>query len=158
MKIKRTGDKPMLSPGFPSEDAIVSAPLSPLFQPRTTHARASPSAFASVLIYDDANPLHNEGNDKYSAREKEHKPRKEAKMNTSPTSDRPWEEGPVKPRKSGRSMSTSQDNHTFAFDGPSPDDIVLNARKKFGRKNLASATSAMPPNAPAPTGKSLVSS
>jgi len=151
MKIKRAADKPVLSPGFPSEDAIVSAPLSPLFQSTSTHARASPSAFASVLIYDDVNPPHNEGKNKYSAGGKERKP-KEVKMIISHTSDQPLEETPVKPRKSKH--STSKDNNTFAFDGPSPDDIVLNARKKSGLKNFASATL---PNASAATGKSLVS-
>lgn len=154
MKIKRAGDKPVLSPGFPSEDAIVSAPLSPLFQPTTTHARASPSAFASVLIYDAANSPHNKGND--SRRRKEHRSGKEAIVHHTP--DQPLEQRIAKPRKSNHSASPSQDNNTFAFDGPSPDDIVLNARKKSGSKNFAPSASHTSPNASAASGKSLVSS
>ena len=152
MKIKRVGDKPVLNPGFPSEDAIVSAPLSLLFQPTTTHARASPSAFASVLIYDSANSPHNEGKDKDSERRKEHKPRKEAKAISHPTSDQLMEQHIAKPRKS---TIASQGNSTFAFDGPSPDDIVLNARKKSGLKN---SIPHMSPNASAASGKSHLSS
>lgn len=144
MKIKRAGDKPVLSPGFPSEDAIVSAPLSPLFQPTTTHARASPSAFASVLIYDAANSPHDEGNDNDSKRRKEHRPRKEAKTIAHHTSDQPLEQRIAKPRKSKHSTFTSQDNNIFAFDGPSPDDIILNARKKSGSKKVASTASGKP--------------
>jgi hypothetical protein len=158
MKIKRAGDKPVLSPGFPSEDAIVSAPLSPLFQPTTTHARASPSAFASVLIYDAANSPHDEGNDNDSRRSKEHRHRKEAKAIAHHTSDQPLDQRIAKPRKSKHSTFTSRDNNTFAFDGPSPDDVVLNARKKSGSKFFASAASHTSSNASAASGKSLASS
>jgi len=155
MKIKRVGDKPVLNPGFPSEDAVVSAPLSLLFQPTTTHARASPSAFASVLIYDAANSPHNEGKDKDSEGRKERRPRKEAKAISHRASDQLLEQGIAKPRKS---TITSQDKSTFAFDGPSPDDIVLNARKKSGLKNSTSAAPHISPNASAASGKSLISS
>ncbi|KIM45904.1 hypothetical protein M413DRAFT_23715 [Hebeloma cylindrosporum] len=152
MKIKRAGDKPLLNPGFPSEDAIVSAPLSPLFQPTTTHARASPSAFASVLIYDAANSPCNEGKDKNSKKRKEHMHKKEGTTIAQRTSDQPLEQRIAKPRN-----YAFTDNNTFAFDGPSPDDIIFNARKKSGLKNLASPASHTSPNASAPSGKSLSS-
>ncbi|KAH9482959.1 hypothetical protein JR316_0005059 [Psilocybe cubensis] len=113
LKIKRAGEKTPINSGFPSEDDG-APPISPIFLPGTTRARASPSAFASVLIHDESNSK-DRGKDKEARRKNKDKERHGKPPKTSPKH---------------ASQTASQTSKVFAFDGPSPDDIVFNARKK----------------------------
>ncbi|KAF9569400.1 hypothetical protein CPC08DRAFT_701894 [Agrocybe pediades] len=112
LKIKKANEK-IQSPGFPSEVEIPSS-ISPIFQPKTSHARASPSAFASVLISDNMNSSKDTKGDKEGKRKKKEKKEKKEK----PT------------KKSSKQGTEKGSSPPFTFDQPSPDDIVLNARKK----------------------------
>jgi hypothetical protein len=136
MKIKRASDKSGIVPEPPLEEQIMPPPP-PLFQLESTYVSASPSAFASVLILDN---LHNH-QDKNTTEDNhgDHKHKKESvsarnsvrdgSTNSHPHSDK------SKPTNSFRHDSTS-----FAFDVPSPDDIVFNARKRSGFRDAASAS------------------
>jgi len=113
MKIKRATEKAPQSPGFPSEEELASS-ISPIFQPKASHARASPSAFASVLMNDNSTLSEDKRREKdVKLKKKEKKEKKE-----NPTKN---------PSKQSSDNASTQ---VFTFDRPSPDDIVLNARKK----------------------------
>lgn len=100
----------------------------PIFSPKTTRSRASPSAFASLLTDDDL-PLPQVGDlspphRHRSKAEREHKHRKERgdpeKVKRHKHKERDVVPLPPAPLPSLRG---------FAFDVPSPDDIVFNARR-----------------------------
>ncbi|KAL1946589.1 hypothetical protein VTO73DRAFT_14693 [Trametes versicolor] len=100
----------------------------PIFSPKTTRSRASPSAFASLLTDDDL-PLPQVGDFSpphrhRSKAEREHKHRKERgdpeKVKRHKHKERDVVPLPPAPLPSLRG---------FAFDVPSPDDIVFNARR-----------------------------
>ena len=132
MKIKRAGDKSGTVSELPPEEQIMPPPP-PLFQSMSTHASASPSAFASVLILDtlqDKNMTEdNHGNDKY-------KKDKASVRQTGSTDSHPHYS--VKPK---RTSSLSHDPTPFSFNVPSPDDIVFHARKGSGFRDVTSASS-----------------
>lgn len=125
IKVQRAGQKP-ISPGFPSEEEIFTPPVPPLFFPSSS-ARATPSAFASVLISDlDPSSVKDKGKDKnVKRRSKDHERRKKEKSEGTSVDSHPH-----RTRKHKSSWKESADHaRPFAFDGPSPDDIVINARK-----------------------------
>jgi len=139
MKIKRAGDKSATAPEFPPEEQFIPSPP-PLFQSKSTDARASPSAFASVLILDN---LHNH-QDKITTKNGQgsHKHKKE-KMSTGKTvRDGSTNSTPHYSRKSKHANSPSHSAEgliPFAFDVPSPDDIVLDARKGSGLRDVVAS-------------------
>ncbi|KAJ7179425.1 hypothetical protein C8R46DRAFT_1211987 [Mycena filopes] len=116
MKIKKAQEKQQPSPVAP--EAPPPPPIPPMFLPKANRTRASPSAFASLLV-DDAMPSGTaDAEARRSAQLKKLKGKEPA----------------------ARHAHRSQRNHPtqvpdlfeaggFAFDGPSPDDIVLNARR-----------------------------
>lgn len=135
-KIQRAGKKPV-SPGFPSEEEIVTPPLSPLFLPNSS-ARGSPSAFASVLI-SDLDSAKAKGKKDAKRKSKDHGRKKEAEKVESPSDSHPH-----RSRKNKTPKVTSVETtgpRPFSFDGPSPDDIILDARKgtSLGQKSTSSA-------------------
>ncbi|KAF8165067.1 hypothetical protein B0H34DRAFT_793499 [Crassisporium funariophilum] len=159
MKIKRAGEK-AFSPGFPSEDEIIP-PISPIFQPGWTHGRASPSAFASVLVHDHLVHQDNKGKSKEARhRRDERKRAKEEKSSSSNVLSSSVDSHPHRSRKhrhpDSPSLNPAMSTH-FDFDGPSPDDIVLNARKGtiLGQKASGSASTS---RISAGAGKSVLSS
>ncbi|KAJ7507449.1 hypothetical protein B0H11DRAFT_123883 [Mycena galericulata] len=125
MKIKKAQEK------HQPEPIVLEAPppsIPPMFLPKTSRTRASPSAFASLLI-DDA--LSSDASDT-EARQiaKQHKLKQ--KRETRHQSRRhPPAPVPDLFTPSG-----------FAFDGPSPDDIVLNARRDTSLAQTRKAPSA----------------
>ena len=148
IKIKRAGDKSGVASEFPPEQ--IMPPPSPLFQSKSTQARASPSAFASVLILDN---LHNP-QDKHTSKDGygDHKRKKEEASTGKTVRDGSTNGLPRhshKP-KHANSSSHSEGPTPFAFDVPSPDDIVLNARKGSSLRDVASAS----PKSSAGAGKS----
>jgi hypothetical protein len=139
-KIQRAGKKPV-SPGFPSEEEIVTPPLSPLFVPNSS-ARGSPSAFASVLI-SDFDSAKEKGKKDSRRKSKEHGRKKEAEKVESPSDSHPHRSRKHKHSSKATSAEATSDHpRPFAFDGPSPDDIVLSARKgtSLGKKSTPSST------------------
>jgi len=127
MKIQRAGKKPV-SPGFPSEEEIVTPPLSPLFLPNSS-ARGSPSAFASVLI-SDLDSAKDKGKKGAKRKSKEQGHKREAEKVESPSDSHPHRSRKHKHSSKTTSPEATRDRpRQFTFDGPSPDDIVLNARK-----------------------------
>ena len=140
MKIKRAGDKSTAAPESPPEEPIMPS-LSPLFQSKSTHACASPSAFASVLVLDNLH-IHqdqsttNDGHGGYK--------HKKEKVSVGKTvRDGSINNHPHRLHKSKHADSPTYDTEDlapFAFNVPSPDDIVLNARKGSGLRNVASAS------------------
>lgn len=129
MKVQRAGKK-AVSPGFPSEEEIVTPPppLSPLFLPNSS-ARGSPSAFASVLISDPDSAQDN-GKKDAKRKGKGHRRKREAEKVESPSDSHPQRSRKHKHSSKPTSAEAITDRPPpFAFDGPSPDDIVLNARK-----------------------------
>jgi len=115
MKIKKAHEKHHSEP-TPIE-AHVSPSVPPLFLPKPTRTRASPSAFAS-LLFDDLLTYSEVKDRSRDARRKSKGKNKEKASKAfgdpgSPISD----EAEGKPK------------HAFGFDVPSPDDIVFNARR-----------------------------
>ncbi|KAG5644568.1 hypothetical protein DXG03_008142 [Asterophora parasitica] len=159
-KIRRAHEKQQHSSPPREEEEAHPEPVSPIFYPKSSaHVCASPSAFASLLVDDPLMP--SEDKDKTSAsrrREKEHRHRAELE-NDSPERrrhrSRKYRHEPPVPIPSTSSG--------FSFDGPSPDDVVLNARRgtslaqqKTAKERekalkkaagLASASSSRPPSA-----------
>ena len=103
----------------------------PMFTPMNMQSRASPSAFASLLLSDESSPLEAKSPKKHkeSTRAREHrevveKPRRRTHKRT----EIPLPPGP---------KSSSRD---FAFDVPSPDDIVFRARSGTSLAHRSSST------------------
>jgi hypothetical protein len=121
MKIKKAQEKHQPVPVAP-EAPPPSIP--PIFLPKPTRTRAAPSAFASLLIDDipDDEATRLAKQRKLKGKQPE-EPRHRSKG-----------KHPKIPDLSGPGG--------FAFDGPSPDDIVLNARRDTA---LAQQTRKPPP-------------
>ena len=132
MKIKRAGDKS--GTDLPPEEPIMLPP-SPLFQSKSTQARASPSAFASVLVLDN---LHDH-QDKNMTKDDhgDHKHKKEKVPARRAIRDGSTNNHPHHSHKLKHTISLSHDPTPFAFNVPSPDDIVFNARKGSAFKDVA---------------------
>jgi hypothetical protein len=136
MKIKRASDKSGTVSEFPPEEPIMPPP-SPLFQSKSTHVRASPSAFASVLILDN---LHDhQDKDMTKVDHGDHKHKKEKVPARKTIRNGSTNSHPHHSHKLKHTNSLSHDPTPFTFDVPSPDDIVFNARKGSAFK-VASAS------------------
>ena len=134
MKIKRAGDKSGPASELPPE--LIMPPSSPLFQSKSTQARASPSAFASVLL----DNLHDH-QDKNMTKDDHggHKHKKEKVPARKSIRDESTNNYPHHSHKVKHTNSLSHDLTPFAFNVPSPDDIVFNARKGSAFKDVASS-------------------
>jgi len=145
MKIKRASEKPF-SPGFPTEEEVTTPPLSPLFMPNTSQARASPSAFASILIHDPISRQDKSKEKDSKRKKKEHGQKKEKDNAFATPSETSLDSHPHRTRKhkhpSKSPAEGDSSSRPFTFDGPSPDDVVLNARKgtALGQKSSSSAS------------------
>lgn len=112
LKSRKAHEKPDPKPAA-IEDAPPVTP--PMFLAKATRTRASPSAFASLLV--DESLTHHGFKDKGKGKEKDP---------GSPVLDED------KHRSQGHTHSRSSNGRMpqlFAFDSPSPDDMVLNARR-----------------------------
>jgi hypothetical protein len=127
MKIKKAAGKQR-----PEPEEDVSTPLaSPMFSPEPSRTRASPSAFASLLVDDVLTTP--KGNETL------HNPAKESRLGEK--QGRPsalFSEDSVDFHESYRNRARKHRHLRspdfspplgFAFDSPSPDDIVFNARR-----------------------------
>ncbi|KAF9057448.1 hypothetical protein BJ165DRAFT_33338 [Panaeolus papilionaceus] len=142
MKVKRGETQQPMSPAILSAGEISSFG-SPLFH-SSNRARASPSAFASVLIHD--NIILYEGKGTEADRQETSPKKKKKKAQRSPEFLSDHEHGSPTKLKSknniqAATLSGRQHKPSFAFDVPSPDDIVLNARKGTKLGAIDSSTS-----------------
>jgi hypothetical protein len=126
MKIKKANEQQYAEP----EEEVIAPSVSPIFSSKPSRVRASPSAFASLLIDDILTPSQDK--DKHGASHSQAKEqRKGEKTDGTPgeASVDPHEGHKHRSRrlKDSRSPDLSPP-HGFTFDSPSPDDVVLNAR------------------------------
>ncbi|KAH9938501.1 uncharacterized protein B0H18DRAFT_1205725 [Fomitopsis serialis] len=106
-------------------------PLSPLFSPQAIRSRASPSAFASVLVDETALMTLQDTDDKQTGRRE--RSSSESRSGSS-------KHGSTHSRSEKSKRSSKHDSllppapelaalRGFSFDVPSPDDVVFNARR-----------------------------
>jgi hypothetical protein len=112
LKVKKAGERPVAKSAVEESAETTFTPVSPIFQP-TTRSHASPSAFASVLMREDLVMY------------------KSSRKSRERTSVRDLTE-----ELDARHMNKNQGivpnfvpSSGFAFDSPSPDDLVFNARR-----------------------------
>ncbi|KAJ7228960.1 hypothetical protein GGX14DRAFT_346787 [Mycena pura] len=123
MKIKRGQEKqqPQRMPEAPAPS------IPPMFLPKATRTRASPSSFASLLVDDVSS---SEVGGPYA--------RRTAKQTKEKQSEQ-------RPRHGSRQKHSEEFPEFFvpsgsAFDGPSPDDVVLNARRDTSLAQMRTGT------------------
>ncbi|KZT72702.1 hypothetical protein DAEQUDRAFT_722865 [Daedalea quercina L-15889] len=115
----------------PVPEETSTAPLSPLFSPQVTRSRASPSAFASLLIDDAALTTREDTDSRHSGR---------SGSSSSQSRASSSHHGSTRSRSDKSKRSSKRDSllppapelaslRGFAFDVPSPDDVVFNARR-----------------------------
>lgn len=112
MKVRKNGDKPTLKTPLEFEEPSATS-LSPIFG-SISHSRALPSAFASVLVRDDPLPFES------SRRSSSQRQNGNRGSGSGPASHA---------RKRDVIVSSLIPPSAFAFDSPSPDDIVFSARR-----------------------------
>ncbi|KAJ3977553.1 hypothetical protein EV361DRAFT_660889 [Lentinula raphanica] len=123
------------------EPEVIIVPT--MFLPRSSRSSASPSAFASVLVDVDLinSPQVNAGSSHRGSKGKQ-SISETTQGKSTPDMMRSYHER----RRVPPTLSTSTSASSFAFDGPSPDDIVLNARRgtslshRKDRKDIPSST------------------
>jgi hypothetical protein len=130
MKIKKASE---IQYTKPEEETVVPS-VSPIFYPKSSRVRASPSAFASLLIDDILTPSQDKdehGASHNQAKEQGHQEKTDKTLALSG-------EASVDSHESHRNRARGLKHlkppdfsppHGFAFDSPSPDDIVFNARR-----------------------------
>jgi hypothetical protein len=102
------------------EESYAPPPEMPIFLPRTSgRSRASPSAFASLLVDDVAVPSRKDKD----GRPKDREGRKSRKAEEVPSKRSSRSRAPPDP------TALQVSPNSFAFDVPSPDDVVQSARR-----------------------------
>jgi hypothetical protein len=131
MKSKRAHEKPVYE--APAEEDFhdfgFTPPLSPMFLPKTTRSRALPSAFASLLVDDRLISYDSEDKGMHDYKGKRREDPKDLEASSPIISLSDLAEKPKHRKHSRPQSSLSVSPERFAFDVPSPDDIVLNARR-----------------------------
>ena len=128
MKIRKAHERQNAEASRENEDIPIAIP--PMFEPKSINSRALPSEFASLLISEEQ--LQYVGRPR---NEREHKEtRSETTSDTRRSSRRKHQMHAPPPAHIMQASS--------AFDGPSPDDVVLNARRGTSLGKTMSATSA----------------
>ncbi|KAI0332464.1 hypothetical protein GY45DRAFT_1344655 [Cubamyces sp. BRFM 1775] len=126
MKSKSARNRAEAEPEIePEINPVLEAPM---FSPQTTRSRASPSAFASLLTNNDrGSPEDGHGDRTHRKHHKSHGERRRHKdRGDAPTDNRPQSKDRAIPPFPPALLPSLRG---FAFDVPSPDDIVFNARK-----------------------------
>lgn len=139
LKVKRAGERHVRP--VPVEEEI-TLPVSPIFQAKPTRTRASPSAFASLLIHDIPIPPQDKNDKDWKHREKRDMGAASSPVlvmdDTLNGRPRTRKRNHVRPPPIAE-LSPS----AFSFDDPSPDDVVLQARRgtTLGKQTLSSVSS-----------------
>ena len=136
-KLAMKSRKPHLKPGSSTEEdiAFVPVPVHTMFKPEGKRSRASPSTFASILL--DGFPLTSD-EDKGHRKERREKPPRERRRGHDRTTTSPLDDSTTNVKPSSHKHKSSSVKTVnlplgplgpFAFDVPSPDDAVFNARR-----------------------------
>ncbi|KAH7916814.1 HBS1 N-terminus-domain-containing protein [Hygrophoropsis aurantiaca] len=132
MKIKKSQEKPS-SQSSTAEEDMSALPVSPMFLPKASRSRASPSAFASLLIDDPltfVDPKDGHKEPKYGREELKLMEMYQASLSNSSRQSHSSDTGARSKRHRSKPVPpVSGPPHGFAFDSPSPDDVVFNARR-----------------------------
>jgi hypothetical protein len=126
MKVKKAGERPQAKTPVEEPEQSITTPLPPIFQ-SSSRLRASPSAFASVLVRDDLMLFQPSWTSK-----------SERQSGAEVFESRPYS----RTRKSEAIVSSLTPPSSFAFDSPSPDDIVRHARRGTALAQLKRTKSA----------------
>ncbi|KAF8845633.1 hypothetical protein BDN67DRAFT_1006911 [Paxillus ammoniavirescens] len=132
LKVKKAQDKHSSHSSATDDEGTLPAPPS-LFLPKSIRSRASPSAFASLLLSDPLTSIKDKDNKtpRYGREELNLVDMYQASLSQSKSTL--GLEVHQQQRHSCAETSTSPDlsvrSASFAFDVPSPDDIVFNARR-----------------------------
>lgn len=113
MKVKKAGEKPVAQVPAEEPEEATTAPLSPIFQ-APPRSRAPPSAFASVLLQEDLVLF---------------KPQRRVKERRKPGSGDQESRKPARAKRAEEVVSSLTPPSSFAFDSPSPDDVIFSARR-----------------------------
>jgi hypothetical protein len=137
-KVLETQEEP---PPPPPEAPVQLPPELPIFFPKSPRSRASPSAFASLLV-DDTDPAKGASGVSRQSSRRDRDSKSTAGTGKSSSRRRLYPPPPE------HILSSP----TFTFDSPSPDDIVFNARKGTSLAQQmprdAHAKSSTPPSVP----------
>jgi hypothetical protein len=139
------------------DQAYLPVPVHAMFKPEGSRSRASPSKFASILL--DGVPLTSDEDKGHRKERRDKLPRERRRSHGRSSSTSPLDEPTANVKASSTSKhksSTAKATNLplaplgpFAFDVPSPDDIVLNARRGTSLARSASDASilsALPPS------------
>jgi hypothetical protein len=132
LKVKKAQDKSSSHSSATDDEGTLPAPPS-LFLPKSIRTSASPSAFASLLLSDPLTSIKDKDNrtPRYGREELNLVDMYQASLSQSKSTL--GLEVQQQQRQSRAETSTSPDlsvrSASFAFDVPSPDDIVFNARR-----------------------------
>lgn len=133
MKARRPHHK--ASNGVEDEQTFVTVPVHTMFKPEGSRSRASPSTFASIILGEIPLTYDEDKGPRKEHRDKPSRERRRSRSQTNSTS--PLDESTANVKASTpkrRSSATAAKSvplaplGPFAFDIPSPDDIVANAR------------------------------
>jgi hypothetical protein len=136
-KLAMKSRKPHLKPGSSTEEdiAFIPVPVHTMFKPEGKRSRASPSTFASILL--DGFPLTSD-EDKGHRKERREKLPRERRRGHDRTTTSPLDDSTANVKPSSHKHKSSAVKVAnmplgplgpFAFDVPSPDDAVFNARR-----------------------------
>lgn len=127
MKIKKAQEKPQQESSHIEDTEIQVFETSPMFAPKATRSRALPSAFASILVDDRLIPSPPE--DKRRDRDSRGEEKRISEEYVQPTSSASSGKKKRSSKSKAEDLSSLGSSGPFAFDVPSPDDVVLNARR-----------------------------
>jgi hypothetical protein len=150
-KLAMKARKPHLKPGSSTEEdrTYIPVPVHTMFKPEGKRSRASPSAFASILL--DGFPLTSD-EDKGHRKERREKLPRERRRSHDRTTISSLDDSTANVKPSSHKHKTSAVKAAnmplgplgpFAFDVPSPDDAVFNARRGTSLARPASGTSTL---------------
>ena len=145
------------------DQAYLPVPVHAMFKPEGNRSRASPSTFASILL--DGVPLTSDEDKGHRKERRDKLPRERRRSHgrSNPTSPLDEATANVKASSKHKSSAGKATNMPlaplgpFAFDIPSPDDIVLNARRGTSLARSVSDTSSALPASTAHTRSSFTS-
>jgi hypothetical protein len=158
-KLAMKAKKQHLKPGSSTEEdqAYLPVPVHAMFKPEGNRSRASPSKFACILL--DGVPLTSDEDKGHRKERRDKLPREQRRSHGRSSSTPPLDEPTTSVKTSSpfkHKSSTAKATNLplaplgpFAFDVPSPDDIVLNARRGTSLARSASDASilsALPPS------------
>ena len=142
--------------GVEDEQTYVTVPVHTMFKPEGNRSRASPSTFASIILGGVPLTSDEDKGPRKEHRDKVPRERHRSRSRTKPTSPLDESTANVKASSPKHNPSAAVAKNIplaplgpFAFDIPSPDDIVSNARRgtSLGRPPSAASTpTAFPPS------------